>query len=113
MDLVTDHKLSDNRQDLGTATTRSGFGILDCHTSFEIQDSEASDVDLVDNLEDEPCEDHTEVHNSHRTVDTVLIPGGLQATTQRLKKFVSEWNFSILQPIVNTAWQYYEDSRGT
>ncbi|MCJ1434658.1 hypothetical protein MMC27_004027 [Xylographa pallens] len=87
MDLVTDHQVSDNRRDLGTTATRPSSGIPDSRTDLEIPDSEASDDDLGDDLEHEIHRDHTEAHNSCRTVDTVHLPGGPQATTRRLKRF--------------------------
>ena len=110
MDLITDHEVSDNRRDLGTTATRSDSGIPDSRTDFEIQDSEATDDYLDHDLKHEIHRDHTEAHNSCRTVDTVLLSGGPQATTRRFKRFVSEWYLSFSQPVINTVWQYYEES---
>ncbi|MCJ1388039.1 hypothetical protein MMC18_000883 [Xylographa bjoerkii] len=87
MDLVTDYEASDNRSDPGTAVSRSAFGLLDSRADLEIQDSEASESDPGDDIEDVLHEVHTGSHNSCKTVDTVLIPGGPQPTTRRFKNF--------------------------
>ncbi|MCJ1378370.1 hypothetical protein MMC17_001468 [Xylographa soralifera] len=87
MDLNTDHEMSDSLLDLGNNATRSASGLLDSRADFGIQDSEASDDDLGDDLEDEIHGDHTETHNSCRTVDPVLLPIGPQATIRRFKNY--------------------------
>ena len=113
MDIITDHKISDKRRYLATNAARSGSGLLDSCTSFEIQDSEASDDDLGDDLEDEIHGDRREAHNSCGTVATVLLAGGPQATTRRLKRFVSAWCISFSQSMINTVWRYHEESSVT
>ena len=98
MDIFTDSKILDNQPDLVAEVTRVVPGLPDSHADREIPDSEASDNDLGERIDDKFENDQTEPSDSCRTLETVLVPEGAWPTVPRFHDYVSA---QILSPFPN------------